>query len=462
MKRSASLWLLCVALALPAARSAPPAHPNILLLITDQQSADALSASLGTRWLNTPHMDSLVHRGTSFSRAYSADPICMPSRTSMFTGRYPQQTGIMDNDRAQLDPNSFPTLGTVFRRAGYVTGYVGKWHVPIPITNPACGFEFTSNIKNNGSDAHTPPGVADFLARHGRDPTPFLLVASIVNPHDICEWARGDPLPEGNMTPPPPPAQCPPAPANLAPMQDEPDAIAYARRSYQAGKQFPVGGFDADRWRQYRWAYYRLIEKADRELGEVLDELARAGHRDDTVVVFTSDHGDCQGAHGWNQKTVFYEESSRVPFVIAGPGVAAGAVSDRLVQTGIDLIPTLCDFAGIAKPDALPGLSQRAPAAGDRSPDLRAYIVSCNHLNQGVPLADEHVQPSGRMLRSQRYKYCVYDYGTRRESLVDLASDPGEQVNLAGRKDYAAVLESHRAMLREWSAAQGDRFVGVP
>lgn len=226
-----------------------------------------------------------------------------------------------------------------------------------------------------------------------------------------------------------------------------------ARRAYHANPQFPVGDFDAGKWRQYRWAYYRMIEKVDAEIGRVLASLRETGHADTTLVVLTSDHGDCQGAHGWNQKTAFYDESVRVPFIVAAPRAKRFGTSDLLVQTGVDLLPTLCDFAGITTSWDLPGLS--LPSAVEGAPGTalhaRRYVVASNHFAQGMPILGIQRMPAGRMLRTARYKYCVYDQGERRESLVDMENDPGELVNLAGNPSFAAVLNEHRQMLADWS-----------
>ena len=454
------LWLVlaafgATALLVRAAVAPANARPNILVIITDEQAADAMSCRQGDRWLKTPNMDQLAARGTFFTRAYAANPICIPSRTAMFTGRYPHETGVQNNDHVPYDVGRFPTMGTYFRTAGYDTGYVGKWHVQTPIAESATsGFDYAANNKDNGADAATPAAVAAFFER--KHDHPFLLVASFIDPHNIAEWARGQKLPDGEIGPPPPSDECPPAPPNLAPPAGNPDAIDFARRSYQAAPMFPVGQFDEAKWRQYRWAYYRMVERTDALIGRVLASLKASGHADDTLIVFVVDHGDCQGAHGWNQKTVFYEESVRVPFIICPPGTRAARTSDRLVQTGIDLLPTLLDFAGIPKPAVLPGLSQRAPADGATGPDPRRYVVASNHLIQGVPLLGMMMKPAGRMLRSERYKYCIYDQGKQRESLVDLEKDPGELVNLARDPAYADVLERHRALLTEWSRETHD------
>ena len=112
---------------------ASAAQPNILFIMTDQQSADALSCRMGDRYLKTPALDRLAARGTFFTRAYSPNPLCMPARNSIFTGRHPHETGVTDNSDMRsgrtLDPADFPTLGTYFRRAGYETAYFGKWHL---------------------------------------------------------------------------------------------------------------------------------------------------------------------------------------------------------------------------------------------------------------------------------------------------------------------------------------------
>ena len=111
---------------------APAARPNLLLITTDQQSADAMSCRLGSGYLRTPAIDSLAAQGRLFTRAYCANPLCVPSRTSLFTGHYPVETGYQTNDRPVIDAQRFPNLGLIFRRAGYATGYFGKWHLPHP------------------------------------------------------------------------------------------------------------------------------------------------------------------------------------------------------------------------------------------------------------------------------------------------------------------------------------------
>ncbi|HZY63420.1 MAG TPA: sulfatase-like hydrolase/transferase [Edaphobacter sp.] len=442
---------VCAA-SLPLRATKQTARPNILLLITDQQSADTASYRIGTRYIHTPNIDSLAASGTSFTRAYCANPLCVPSRASMFTGRYPTETGVMDNSdlyNVRLDTRKFHCMGKIFQRAGYKSAYFGKWHLPWRVDDTGA-HGFTTMATTVNDDTATAFSASEFL--QSKPDAPFLLVASFLNPHNICEWARGQQLPLGSIGQPPRLDRCPPLRANHLPQKNEPDIISLMRRSYQSSPTFPVGNFSEKQWREYLWAYYRLIEKADAQIGVALKALRDSGLDRNTVIVFTADHGDCQGAHGWNQKTVFYDEASRVPLIISSKSRASGT-STQLVNTGIDLIPTLCDLAGINTPPELPGISVKSANVHSRQ-----YIVASNKMVQGAPVDGRKPVTSGRMVRSQRYKYCVYDKGDHRESLVDLEKDPGEMTNLAGEQRFSKELDQHRAMLKEWCDKTHDSF----
>ena len=452
----AALGLLLLAVFDHAQGGEQVRKPNVLLIVTDQQFADAMSCRIGKKYINTPAMDSLAASGTLYSRAYCANPVCVPSRAAMFTGHYPPETGVLSHVVKKLDYHRFPSMGTVFRNAGYRTGYVGKWHVPIPINDlGASGFEFFENIRFNGADPHIVPTAVKFL-KQNRD-KPFLLVASFNNPHNICEWARGSrgrKLPDGHVGTPPAMDECPPLPANHQPPRSETDIMALLRRSYHASRTFPVGAFGEKQWREYIWAYYRMIESVDRRIGELIDVLRDSGQEENTVIVFTSDHGDCHGAHRWNQKTVFYDESARVPLIIAHKGQTSSSVSNRLVNTGVDLLPTLCDYAGIPIPKGLPGLSLKT----DEGEISREYVVCQNQFLQGAEVDGGIPKPTGRMVRSDRFKYCLYSEGERRESLVDMEKDPSEMVNQAGNPEFRDVLNRHRAFLKEFAERHKDEM----
>ncbi len=432
-------------------------RPNIILITTDQQSADVASFRMGSKFIRTPAMDSVAANGMFFERSYCANPLCVPSRASLFTGRYPTEVGVMTNDdrtKVHPDPAKFPLMGKIFQDAGYKTGYFGKWH--LPITEKESAVHGFSTLDSASDDLRTSANAVKFL--QAKRSEPFLMVASFLNPHNICEWARGQAMPLGEVGQPPTMTACPPRRPNYKPQVNEPDIVALMRRSYQSAPLFPVSGFDEKKWREYLWTYYRLIEKVDAQIGLVLGALRASGQEQNTVIVFSADHGDCQGSHLWNQKTVLYEEATRVPFLISYKGVTKPGTAKRLVHTGIDLIPTLCDYAGITAPAGLPGLSLKETANGKSAADPRQYVVVSNRMIQGAEIEGHLPTPDGRMVRGQRYKYCAYSEGKQRESLVDLEQDPGETINLAGEARVRKLLLEHRAMLAEWCRNTGDAF----
>lgn len=447
--------------------SASESRPNLLVIITDQQHAGMMSCA-GNPYLKTPAMDSLAAKGARFELAYSANPVCVPARMSMFTGVIPSALGVRSNaEQANPVPKDRlkNSMGWVFRRAGYRTVYGGKTHWMRGMTVESAGFE----LLTRDTREELAQKCAEFLAAPGDQP--FLLVASFINPHDICFMAIDaftqatgrEPLyPQAtierkylaealkmptNMTEEEFFAKlCPPLPPNFEIPPEEPDAIPllYARPSTFRG--WVRQHWTERDWRLHRWAYCRLTEKVDSEIGVVLQALRAHGLDKRTVVIFTSDHGDLDGAHRLEHKSVLYEESARVPFIVCWPGVTKAGLVDRdhLVSVGLDLIPTLCDFAGIAKPADLPGLSVRPLAEGRTPASWRKFVVVESQ--------------AGRMVRTHRYKYTVYEVGSRREQLVDLQEDPGEMANLAGKPEYHSVLQEHRRLLQEWVAAVGDEI----
>ena len=430
---------------------------NILVIITDQQSAESLSFNLGEKYLKTPNIDYLAEHGISFSNAYCANPLCVPSRSSMLTGRYPHELGIQNNNIKMIDPKEFPSLGTIFKNAGYETGYVGKWHLPYDRMKPEThGFTYLPDKKGNGTDSISPALAAEFLKMKHK--SPFFLVVSFMNPHNICQWPRGQELPDGPIGDAPPPGQCPPLRANSLPSKNETDIMQLMRTSMQKSPMFPVGDFTDEKWRQYIWAYYRMIEKVDREIGKVLQSLRESGLDKNTLIVFVSDHGDCQGAHHWNQKTVFYEEAAKVPFIFSHPEFKPGK-SDYLVQTGIDLMPTLSDFAGIILSKQMPGVSLKSIITDNKIITKRQYVVVSDDLIQGAEVDGQKPEPEGRMLRNEQFKYWVYNEGKQRETLYDLKNDKGEMVNRAGDPKYSDELKRCRNQMLEWASKNNDAYL---
>jgi arylsulfatase A-like enzyme len=422
---------------------------NVLFIITDQQYAGAMSCA-GNPDLETPAMDGLAERGVRFEKAYCTQPLCAPCRASFITGLMPHQTGVVAN-RDHLAPELVDqAMGNLLRSAGYDCAYAGKWHIP-GATQEALGFTMLGDDKN---DAQVPHQCLEFLKRERENP--FLLVASFYNPHDICQWARSQPLPQGPVSGAPV-EECPGLPANFAVPPFAPDMLSFVQ---QASKRvYPTGDFTDEDWRHYRHAYYRMVEKVDAEIGVLLDGLRAQGLEDDTLVIFTSDHGDGHGAHRWNQKTALYEECVRIPFIISSKDSArVGAVDeDHLVSMGLDLIPTMCDYAGIEPPAHLPGQSLRPLLEGQPS-SWRDQLTIETNVDIGSGPGGQLV---ARAIRTDRYKYSVYPMGRYREQLVDLEADPGEMVNLAVSARSRDILDDHRQRLLEWCTETDDPFLSA-
>jgi choline-sulfatase len=356
------------------------------------------------------------------------------------------------------------SLGRLLRDAGYETIYGGKVHLPRKMK----GIE---NLGYRNLTGNSRQGLAEACAEflEGRHEKPFLLFASFINPHDICYMAINDfnrangQDPIGNVDSKTCEAvldqarkagdisafaekHCPPLPANHAVPDGEPECITLSYISARPFRAHIRKNWTAEQWRLHRWAYCRLTEMVDKEIGIVLDALRQAGLEDNTLVVFTSDHGDMDSAHKMEHKSVLYEEAVRIPFIMSYKGrIPAGVIDNKhLVSNGLDLLPTLCDYAGIKQPEGLPGRSLRPLAEGKDAEQWRDFIVTESQ--------------NGRMLRTKRYKYCIYDSGSRREQLIDLENDPGEMKSLAEDEEYQDVLKEHRRLLRVWVEKTGDKI----
>lgn len=437
--------------------------PNIIIIITDQQFADAMSFRMGRQWINTPNMDKLASQGVVFTKAYAANPLCAPSRNSIITGQYPHITGIETNgkqnwlykNKEYFTGKRFKSIGDYFRKAGYETAYFGKWHINFnPKDKEANGFDILRFATGEGDDDSLPVLVNQFLKeKHDR---PFLLILSYLNPHNVCEWSRFQRLSNGSIGTVPILNQLPPLPANLLPPKNESDAMALIRKSYHNNlKLFPVGNYTDYDWRRLRWGYYHLIEKVDSLIGKVLVSVNKDGYDNNTLFLYTSDHGSCVGAHEFAQKTVFYDESSRVPFILKYSGVLKPSINKTVVNTGIDILPTLLDFSGIERPRGLSGISVRKAAENGKILPI-PYIVVENKMAQGGSVDGKVPVTDGRMVRSARYKYCLFDLGEKREELYDMESDSGEMVNIAYEKQSQSIIKNMRGYLHEWAIKNDD------
>ncbi|MFC1718139.1 sulfatase [Candidatus Poribacteria bacterium] len=420
-------------------------RPNILYIFTDQQYAGAMSCA-GNTDLHTPAMDSIAESGVRFERAYCTYPLCTPARASMFSGRMPHEVGITGNGQPIDEKYRQEELGHLLTNAGYECAYGGKWHVPQISIPDIHGFRRICGF----NDVGLPVRCREFL-EEPRD-KPFFLVAAFDNPHNICEWRRQQVVPWGPIGEPPRVEDCPPLPANFAIPPFEPEAIRVAIKGNT--RIYPDSGYPHEQWRRYRWAYYRLVEKVDEQIGQILKALRGTGFADNTLIIFSSDHGDGHGAHQLVQKTFMYDEATRVPFLVSVPGmIKGGHVDDRhVVSNGLDFYATVCDFAGVDLPEGINGRSVRPLLDGSDDVEWTDHLVVETRFGQS--------DSEARMVRTEQYKYMVYGWGAYREQLFDMEKDPGEMVNLAVCSKYGDVLQHHRDLLRAWCEETGDTFNG--
>ncbi|MFC2080939.1 sulfatase [Bacteroidota bacterium] len=438
------------------------APPNIIYVMTDQQAFDAMSCS-GNHLVRTPALDALARDGVRFTEAYCAYPLCVPSRAAMFSGRMPHEAGIFVNTRTIKDEEfPFPILAQSMVSAGYKTHYIGKWHLTIPRQDTLKhGFQTIELPGSHGFDSVYAWLAGEFLREdHDR---PFFLTVSFVNPHDCCQLARGEDLSgfEGNIPPLPGAEDLPALPDNFEIPENEPDFI----REWQAINSERVHRshfWNELDFREYQWGYYRLVEKVDSLLGQVFEAAYASRYADNTIIIFSSDHGDGISRHHWNQKWSTYDESSKVPFIVAGNPVARkGETDSRLVSAGLDLFPTICDYAGVTPPDGMRGRSIRPLLEGTLEGEWRKYVVTELSFGNWVDEYHQDTFPKARMLRTDGFKYVVLDKGENREQLVDMKNDPGEMKNLAMDAEYEMILEEHRNYLNEWLQATNDSFKPV-
>lgn len=412
--------------------------PNVLVIMTDQQTYTMMSA-MGNKWLKTPNIDKIATKGYRFEKAYAVNPVCMPSRFSILTGHYASEVGVKENTRNfnTLKVNeivSKDAVGNIFKNEGYDTFYSGKTHLYGTKDVSEYGF------KLNSLDPYDGPAIyaEQTFAKIGDDKNskPFFMFLSFLNPHDICYKAGmdkryPDKLSVENvretdrllafqktLTPEEYQKQIPPRALNPAPINGEmPDMVSM--------DIFPRT-WNNEQLDLYNWMYHRLTESVDALIGRVLTSLEKAGLEENTIIVFTSDHGDMNGSHGLILKNVMFEECQRIPFIFAGKGIKKNyADQSTLVCNGLDFSPTICDLAGITIPKGLPGMSLKPLLTGQGKQEERKYIFTEDY--------------NGFQINDGRYKYSIYELPGNPEILTDLKTNPGETINYSNDPNYSQM-----------------------
>ncbi|MEM6281683.1 MAG: sulfatase-like hydrolase/transferase [Chloroflexota bacterium] len=438
---------------------------NFLIIITDTQRKDMVGA-YGNPWMDTPHLDKLAAQGVRFTRAYTAAPVCTPARSAIFSGMYPQVNGAWANTIAPSA--SVPLMGTIFAHYGYRVGYTGKWHLDgsnyFGDGEPGGGFEpdwwydgkryaqhIGPQLFKAYRESNTPAdlrcagftedniwahGVADraidFLQRVGDEP--FVLVASFDEPHEpyiappeYWEHVNPDNIPHY---------------PNYGASVDDKPLLQRVQREQNGELE----------WADYAptlTRFYGCNRHIDREIGRVLAALDERP-ADDTVVIYTSDHGDMLRSHGLVSKgPMMYEEIASVPFIVRVPGGARHAVSEALISQ-LDILPTMLELASIDVPGTMQGTSF-APLLTDPSAATRAALmVSFNRF------AINHDRFGGfypiRCVVDGRYKLAVNLLDT--DELYDMQSDPYEMTN----RIYDPALADVRARLHDALLDEMDRI----
>ena len=430
---------------------------NILFITADQLSFRAMPAHSGLA--KTPNLDRIAQSAIQFDRCYTPCPMCQPARASFWSGRYPHETTVISNDgmfrREQIDP-SLVTLGDVFAAAGYETMHFGKTHdagalrgftcaegAMAEVSGPAA-FPYTGDTK---FDRHTADVAADWL-RTPRE-KPFFAAVEFVNPHNICEWIGAN---EGVHENAEDMGKLPPLPENFRfdDIENRPRAMQYLCCSHR--RQAQTAGWTDENFRAYLAAYYHYIERFDLELGLVLDALDASGQADNTLIVFTADHGDHMAARGMVTKhAAFYEEVTRVPLYIRLPGAKDAKGAKKHVDAAvslIDLFPTFCAFADLPAPNGLRGVDLLALAAGNTAP--QEAVFSEWHTEWGYVIAP------GRMVCTDALKYT--NFIGDGEELFDLRKDPFEARNVIHDPAYRAEAEAMRAKLAAYTTETNDDF----
>jgi arylsulfatase A-like enzyme len=444
--------------------------PNILFILTDQMRSTAMGCA-GVENVRTPNLDRLAEEGTRFTNAVSNTPACTPARASLLTGKHVLSHGLVQNDM-QLGHNH-RAIAHVLTDAGYRCGYIGKWHVDgvnrgayIPPGPRRQGFDdFWAGTECNHNyfagyyyeektrepvwfDGYEPDGqsdlAVDFLQNRGRDGDPFCLFVSWSPPH--CPYEK---VPQMYRD------MYPPDEVELLP--NAVDAVLESPESKGTGKVIPAdlpSDQRQDRKREIIGAYYAHVTAMDECLGRLLEVLDRKGLREDTIVVFTSDHGDMLFSQnrGWKAKP--WRESVGIPLLMRWPGRIPAGRETRGPIGLVDLAPTLLQLAGCAVPPEMEGghLAGYVRGNEDAAPGSAYINFPCMNGLWTVP--------AWRGVVTRTHTYAASPEGPW--VLYDDRADPFQMENLVESPDAQHLVAELDALTREWLDRTGDDFPPAP
>jgi len=473
--------LILAGLTNPHTHAIDAKKPNVLFIIADD--LNVFLGCYGDSLARTPNLDQLAKRGVRFENAYCTFPLCGPSRNSMLTGLYPNSNGILAN--AQIFRQTVPdriSLPQAFRRQGYFAARVGKlYHYNVPTSigteghddpaswelqlNPA-GVDRTeeegrifslrpgsfggslswyASLKpdaehTDGKIAADAEWVLERCAK--QKDRPFFLAVGFFRPHTPYVAPKKpyyEFYPQEEMR----------VVQNVK--EDQLDIPSPALASYKPEQD----KLDDHLRRSALQAYYASISFMDTQLGHVIGALDRLGLSENTIIVFTSDHGYHTGEHGLWQKQSLFEESTRVPLLIVTPDGRSKNTVAKSPVSHIDLFPTLMDLAGIKAPDGLQGQSLvpiiRDPTAQGRGWSLSQVVRGGGFKRFGASasIGDDGKRFFGYSLRTDRWRYTEWDEGKQGTELYDHDNDPSELVNLSGKPEHSALVNRLQCQLRD-------------
>ncbi len=436
-------------------------QPNVIFIFSDQQRYSAAGFN-GNKLVKTPHLDALAAEGVVFDEAYSSCPICSPYRGQILTGRYSHTNGCIDNEYA-LFPDQ-ETLPSVLKAEGYKTGYVGKWHLGYgPYTKEKrYGFDYLAgyNCNHNHYDlsyhenedgpfkmeSWGPTKETDlalnFIAKHREESgeTPFCLVLSWGPPHWGFSKDNGyDEYPEQFKLYDPKAVDLPP---------NVPKEMAELARKEIAH-------------------YYGNISGLDHEVGRITAFLKENGLEENTILCYSSDHGDHLSSHGYGKprdqrlaankrasKATPHEEANHIPFVLRYPEKVKGGQRSQTMLNSVDVMPTLFGLAGVKLPKGIQGKDLSHAALGEKGEEPDSVYLQI--LGPGWPNRGEWVG-CWRGLRTRRWTYARW-IETGDVWLFDRENDPYEMNNLAGDPKHGKTQKEMEERLQRWMKETDDPF----
>ncbi len=462
-------------------------HPNLLFVLVDQMRHMAMGCA-GNGQVKTPNLDRLAAEGALFNHAVSNIPVCTPARACIFTGRYPLGNTVLTNN--SMLPNEMPSMGKTLKEAGYSTGYIGKWH----LSGEAYIGETQFNEFENG---YIPPGElrhgfdywavhhcshAYWKARYYRDtPEPVeidgwepdeqtRLAIDFIHSHAVKDQEQRQPFAIVlSWGPPHTPFVAPPEFRELY----DPDSLELRKNILCPPPGVPVTGelseADAEETlREWTASYYGAITNLDHNLGRLMGALDEQGIADETIVVFTSDHGEMLGSHGQLYKVQPWDESIRIPFIVRHPNSIPNGMQVDTLFSLPDILPTLLGLMDLPIPEDIEGDDLSSILMGEAAPTDRSALLLwvCSALTWGKKwtYVDDYRglgAPKGfirpyRGIRTRTHTY-VRDR-TGPWLLYDNERDPWQLENLIDSQGSKSIPPELEHELERWLETTDDRF----